>query len=178
MAYLPLLRLRRLAPYRHHKRENLQIEIELPRRAQENRKTSRRFFFFSRRKWAGGRRILQGGGAAVSPASACGAQASPAARYPTPSGRALGLLLRCRQWRCGQGLRSLCLAEWLRVPMPHGCTELPLGRAGSAVTAGRKGSGPSCQSGHALFMQLEQTCAKLCANCARGWRLEHRCATS
>ena len=93
------------------------------RRAQENRKTSRRFFFFSRRKWAGGTRILQGGGAAVSPASACGAQASPAARYPTPSGRALGLLLRCRQWRCGQGLRSLCLAECLRVPMPHGCTE-------------------------------------------------------
>ena len=80
-------------------------------------------FFFSRRKWAGGRRILQGGGAAVSPASACGAQASPAARYPTPSGRALGLLLRCRQWWCGQGLRSLCLAECLRVPMPHGCTE-------------------------------------------------------
>jgi len=48
------------------------------------------------------------------------AQLLPAApkfrlRRVTPSGRALGRLLRRRQWRCGQGLRSLLLAECLRV---------------------------------------------------------------
>ena len=70
--------------------------------------------FFLRRKWAGDRRILTGGGAAFSPASACGAQVSPAARYPTPSGRTLGLSLHCRRRRCGQGISvCLCLAECL-----------------------------------------------------------------
>ena len=142
--------------------------------AQENRKTSRRFFFFSRRKWAGGRRILQGGGAAVSPASACGAQASPAARYPTPSGRALGLLLRCRRWRCGQR-HMLVPGRVPRVPMHQGCAERRWVGLDRLRRLGGKEEGlaaiPEARTVHAIGNRSAQ-------NSAHAWRLEHWCATS
>ena len=85
-------------------------------------------FFFSRRKWAGYRTILQGGGAAFRPASACGAQVSPAARYPTP-GHTPGLF--CSAVADGdvvKGIRvCLCLAECLECL----CIKAVLSAAGS-----------------------------------------------
>ena len=68
---------------------------------------------------------MTGGGAAFSPASACGAQVSPAARYPTPATH-LGFCPAVADGGVVKGI-CLCLAECLECL----CIKAVLSAAGS-----------------------------------------------
>ena len=69
----------------------------------------------------------------------------------------------------------LCLAECLRVPMPHGCTERRWAGLDQLWRLAGKEAGlaaiPEARAVHANGNSSAQ-------NSAHAWRLEHRCATS
>ena len=105
---------------------------------------------------------------------ACGAQVSPAARHFTPFSHALARARLARRggwrWRDGQ-LRWRCARLYL-------CLRAAVVAAGAAGTSHRP-----CAEREAGALPVQARTdrvakRKICANCARGWRLEHGCATS